>query len=328
MAQVEADILHKLAAIPGVTAAGFGTALPLELEYHNGDPVSVEGKTTRGQIPPNRTIKSISPGFFAALGTRLIVGRDFTWDDLLRDRHVAIISENMAREYWSEPREALGQRIRINGDNQWNVVVGVAENVYDDGVDQPAPGLVYFPGVRRGVAFAIGSARAGTQGLLKEITAEIHIVDPSLPLAQVRTLSDLYRQTMARRSFALVLLGIAAAMAITLSMIGVYGVLAHAVAQRRKEISIRVALGAEPRTIKALILRQGLLLIGIGGVLGFVSARALSPWMVDLLFGVRPFDLVVYGVAGTSILAAALTASYVPARKAALLNPIESLRSD
>ncbi|MBV9498475.1 MAG: ABC transporter permease [Acidobacteriaceae bacterium] len=328
VAQVEAEILHKFAAIPGVAAAGFATALPLELEYHNGNPISVEGKTPLGQIPPNRTIKSISPGLFAALGTRLIAGRDFTSNDLMSNRHVAIVSENMAREYWSKPRDALAKRIRINGESQWSVVVGVAENVYEDGVDQPPPGLVYFPGVRRGVAFAIRSNRAGTQGLLKEITAEIHAVDPSLPLAQVRTLNDLYRLTMARRSFALVLLGIAAAMAMTLSMIGVYGVLAYAVAQRRKEISIRVAMGAEPRTIRALFLRQGLILTCFGGAIGLASARGLSPWMASLLFGVKPFDPLIYGVAGAVILVAALTASSIPARRAAFLNPIEALRGE
>lgn len=328
VAQMHAQILNNLATIPGVTAAGFATALPLELEYKNGNPVSVEGKTPVGRIPPNRTIKRISPGLFAALRTRLIAGRDFTWDDLFSKRRVAIVSANMAHENWGEPRDALGKRIRINGDGQWSVIVGVVENVYDDGVDRQPPGLVYFPGVRRGVTFAIRSSRAGTEDLLKEITAKIHAVDPSLPLAQVRTLSDLYRLTMARRSFALVLLGIAAAMAMALSIIGVYGVLAYAIAQRRKEISIRVAVGAEPRTIKALFLRQGLILTCVGGAIGFVSARGLSHWMTSLLFGVTPGDPVTYGISGIMILAAALAASYLPARRAASLNPIEALRGD
>lgn len=328
VAQMQADILHNLAAIPGVTAAGFATALPLELEYHNGNPVSVEGKTPVGQIPPNRTIKQISPGLFAALGTRLIAGRDFTWNDLLSQRRVAIVSENMARENWGEPRDALGKRIRIGADGPWSVIVGVAENVYDDGVDRQPPGLVYFPGVRRGVSFAIRSSRAGTESLLKEITAKIHAVDPSLPLAQVQTLSDVYRLTMARRSFALVLLGISAAMAVTLAIIGVYGVLAYAAAQRRREIGIRLAVGAEARTIRALFFRQGLTLTCIGGGIGLASARGLSPWMATLLFGVKPFDPLTYGISGVVILAAALTASYLPARRAASLNPMEALRSD
>jgi ABC-type antimicrobial peptide transport system permease subunit len=206
--------------------------------------------------------------------------------------------------------------------------VGVAENVYEDGVDQPPPGLVYFPGGRRGVTFAIRSSRAGTESLLKEITAKIHTVDPGLPLAQVRTLRGLYRFTMGRRYFALVLLGIAAGMAVTLAIIGVYGVLAYAVSQRRREIGIRVAVGAEPRNIKVLLLRQGLILTGIGGTIGLVSARGLSHWMVSLIFGVTPVDPVTYGISGAVILAAALTASYIPARRAASVNPIEALRGD
>jgi putative ABC transport system permease protein len=206
--------------------------------------------------------------------------------------------------------------------------VGVAGNVHDDGVDQQPPATVYFPGSRRGVTFAIRSSRAGTEALLKEVAVKIHAVNPSLPLAQGRTLSDLYRLAMARRSFALVLLGIAAAMAVTLAIIGVYGVLAYAVAQRRKEISIRVAVGADPRTIEALVFRQGFILTSVGGAIGFVSARGLSHWMASLLFGVTPGDPVTYGISGTMILAAALAASYLPARRAASLNPIEALRGD
>jgi predicted permease len=328
VAQMQARILHGLAAIPGVTAAAFATALPLELEYHNGNVVSVEGRTPVGRIPPNRTVKKISPGLFATLGTRLIAGRDFTWADLLSHDRLAIVSENMARENWGDARDALGKRIRPGTDGPWSVIVGVAENVYDDGVDQQPPGLVYFPGQRRGLTFAIRSSRAGTESLLKEITAKVHAVDPGLPLAHARTLSDLYSLTMARRSFALVLLGIAAAMAVTLSIIGVYGVLAYAVAQRRREISIRLAVGAEPRTIQALFLRRGIILICIGGAIGFVSALGLSPWMANLLFGVTPFDPLAYGVSGAVILAAALAASYIPARRAACLNPIEALRGD
>jgi predicted permease len=328
VAQMQADILHEVAAIPGVMAAGFATALPLELEYHNGNPVSIEGKTAVDRIPPNRTIKSISPGLFAALGTRLIDGRDLAWSDLANPPRVAIISENMARENWGDPPDALGKRIRIGTDGPWSVIVGVAENVYDDGVDQQPPGIVYFPGVRRTVTFALRSSRAGTESLMKEITTKIHAVDSSLPLAEVRTLSDLNRLTMERRSFALALLGIAAGMAVTLSIIGVYGVLAYAVAQRRKEISIRVAVGAEPRTIKALFLRQGLILTCLGGAVGLVSARGLSHWMSSLLFGVTPADPLTFGVSGAVILAAALAASYVPSRRAASLHPIEALRSD
>jgi putative ABC transport system permease protein len=253
-------------------------------------------------------------------------------------RRVAIVSENMARENWGEPRNALGKRLRTGG--PWNEVVGVAENVYDDGVDRPAPATVYFragvvaagpggaAGIRRDVALAVRSNRAGTESFLRELTATIHAVNPSLPLAKVRTLNDLYRGSMARTSFALVLLGIAGAMALTLAIVGVYGVLAYTVAQRRREVGIRVALGAEPAMVKALFVRQGLVLVGAGGVIGLWTAAALSRWISSLLFGVAPLDPVTYGAAAAIILAAAMTASYIPARRAASVDPMETLRSE
>jgi putative ABC transport system permease protein len=341
VAQMQADILHNLSAIPGVRAVAFATALPLQPEYHNGKFISVEGQAPVDRIPPNRTVKDVSPGLFATLGTRLIAGRDFTWDDLLGRRRVAIVSENMARESWGEPRDAIGRRIRTGNDDPWSVVVGVAENVYDDGMDRQPPTLVYFPAgvrppyqpgaaptIRRSVSFAIRSRRAGTAGFLKEMKASVHAVDSSLPLAQLQTLNELYKLSMARTSFALVLLGIAAAMALTLAIIGVYGVLAYAVAQRRREVSIRVALGAEPGMVKALFMRQGLILTCVGGAIGLILARALSRWLSSLLFGVTPIDPLTYSVAGALILAAALSATYIPVRRAVSLDPMEALRSD
>jgi ABC-type antimicrobial peptide transport system permease subunit len=182
--------------------------------------------------------------------------------------------------------------------------------------------------VRRGVTLAIRSSRAGTEAFLKEIGAAVHAVNPSLPLAKARTLNDLYRLSMARSSFALILLGIAGVMALTLAIVGVYGVLAYAVAQRRREVGIRVALGAEPGTIEALFVRQGLILTCGGGAIGLVSAGALSRWMSSLLFGVTPLDPVTYGVSGAIILAAAMIASYIPARRAACVDPMDTLRGD
>ena len=328
VAQMQVGILNGLAAIPGVTAVAFADALPLEFEYHNGNVIAVEGRTPVDQIPPNRTTKRISPGLFAAQGTRLIAGRDFTWSDLFTQRRVGIVSENMARENWGEPRSALGKRIRIGNEGPWTEVVGVAENVHEDGVDRPPPATVYFPAARRGVSLAIRSNRAGTDSFRREITAAIHAVNPSLPLAKVRTLNDVYRLSMANTSFALVLLGIAGAMALTMAIIGVYGVLAYAVTGRRREVSIRVALGAEPAMIKTLFLRQGLILTSVGGAIGLAAAAALSRWISSLLFGITPLDPLTYTAAAAIILVAATIASYLPAYRAASVDPMETLRND
>ncbi len=327
--RMQYEMIGRLSAIPGVTAVGFGRGLPLEPEYHNGIVVAVEGKTAPDQMPPNRAFRSLSPGLLAAQGTRLVAGRDFSWQDVFDQRNVALISENMARENWGDARSALGKRIRFGRDGVWNEIVGVAENVYADGVNQPAPATVYaHVNGSRGITVAIRSERTGAEGFLREIAAQIHAVNPNLPLARVRTLNDVYRLSMAQTSFALVLLGIAGAMSVTLAIVGVYGILAFAVAQRRHEVGIRLALGAEPRAVKWLFLRKGLVLNCIGGIVGLALAAGLSRWMASLLFGVKPLDPLTYLASGAVISAAAMTASYIPARRAASVDPMETLRGE
>jgi predicted permease len=326
--RTQTDIATSLSAIPGVTAAGFASGLPMESEYRNGVLIDVEGKTSVDQISPNRAVKRISPGLLKAQGTRLVAGRDFTWEDVRGHRSVVLVSENMARENWGEPANALGKRIRQGKDSPWLEVVGVAENVRADGVNLPAQPTVYFRAGGRGVTFAIRSERTGTEAFLREVATAIHAVSPNLPLAKVRTLNDVYRQSMAHTSFALVLLGIAGVMALALAIVGVYGVLAYAVGQRRREVGIRLALGAEPRALKWLFVRKGLILNCVGGVIGLALAGGLSRWISSLLFGVTPLDPLTY-IASSAVIAASVTvASYVPARQAAFVDPMETLRSE
>lgn len=204
--RMQREMLDKFTAIPGVTAAGFGSALPLE-DNRNGIVVGVEGKTDPDRMPPNRRYRHASPGLFAAQGTRLLAGRDFTWDDVFGQRRAAVVSENMARENWGDPRSAIGRRIRIGRDGPWTDVIGVVENIHTDGLHLPAPPTVYARAgvesttVRRAVSFAIRSNRAGSQGFVKEVAAAVQAVSPSVPLAQVRTLADAYRRSIARTSF-------------------------------------------------------------------------------------------------------------------------------
>jgi ABC-type antimicrobial peptide transport system permease subunit len=195
-------------------------------------------------------------------------------------------------------------------------------------VNLPPPATVYFRAGGPGATFAIRSERAGTEAFLREVAATIHAVNPDLPLAKVRTLNDVYRRSMARTSFALVLLGISGAMALTLAIIGVYGVLAYAVGQRRREVSIRLALGAEPRELTWLFVRKGLILNSAGGLIGLALAGGLSRWISSLLFGITPLDPFTYMMSGALIGAAAMAASYLPARQAGSVDPIETLRSE
>jgi putative ABC transport system permease protein len=342
VARMQAEIIENVSHLPGVEAAGFADGLPMEADYRNGMFVAVQDKFVPGRIPPNRDVKHVSPGLFAALGTRLLAGRYFNWEDLSKRREVAIVSESMARENWGQPNRAIGKRLRPGalGDS-WLEVVGVVEDVHDDGVQQQAPPIVYFrtgvhdperpdrpPSVRRGLTLAIRSSRADTQSFLREVAAAIHSVNPSLPLAQVRTLNDVYRRSMARTSFTLILLGIAGTMALALAIIGVYGVLAYAVGNRRREVSIRIALGAQPNQVKVLFVKRGILLACVGSVIGVIAAVVLSRWVASLLFGVTALDPVTYLASALIVSTAALVASYIPARRASSVDPMESLRAD
>ncbi len=336
--RLQKDMLDRLAAIPGVAAVGFASAVPLD-NNRNGVVVAVEGVTAPDRMPPNRAYRHASPGLFAALGSRLLAGRDFTWDDVFDQRRLAIVSETMARESWGEPREALGKRIRIGRDAPWTEVVGVVENIHSDGLHQVAPATVYARAgietsangsatARRAVTVAIRSSRAGSQAFLEEVSAAVHAVNTNVPLADVRTLADAYRRSMAQTSFTVILLGIAAAMALALAVVGVYGVLAYAVARRRHEVGIRLALGAQPSTVRALFVRQGLFLTSLGGILGLAASVALSRWISSLLYGVTALDPLTYAVSGAALAAGAILASVVPARRAASVDPMETLRSD
>jgi ABC-type antimicrobial peptide transport system permease subunit len=188
--------------------------------------------------------------------------------------------------------------------------------------------MVYFPPAGRGATFAIRSERAGAEAFLHEVAAAIHAVNPGLPLAKVRTLKEVYRRSMARTSFALVLLGIAGGIALILAIVGVYGVLAYAAAQRRHEVGIRLTLGAEPNAIKWLFVRKGIVLNWIGGIGGLILALSLSRGISSLLFGITPLDPFSYIASGLVISAAVLAASYLPARRAVSVDPVETLRAE
>lgn len=341
VARMQIEILHNISAIQGVEAAGAMDGLPMEADYRNGNIIAVEDKFVPGQTQPNRDVKYISPGLFAALGSQLLAGRDFEWRDVFSHHRVAIVSENMARENWGEPQAALGKRLKsgaLVGD-PWFDIVGVVENVHDYGPDKQAPEIVYFrtgvydslqPGrpqsIRRGLSLAIRSGRANTNSFLQDIARAIHRVDPNLPLTQARTLDDVYRRSMARTLFTVCVLGVAGSMAFILSIIGVYGVLAYAVAQRRREVGIRMALGAQPKEVQSLFVRRGVLVAGVGIVNGLAVTLSLSRWVSSLLFGVTAFDPGTYLISICVVFLAVLVASYVPARGALSIDPVESLR--
>ncbi|HEX5227034.1 MAG TPA: ABC transporter permease [Bryobacteraceae bacterium] len=337
----EQEILDKLAAIPGVTSVGLADSAPLEF-FSPNNPIYEEDKPLPpGQIPPVRRFRMVAPGFFKTMGTRIVAGRDFTWTDLYERRHVAMVSENLAREVWGSPRAALGKRIRVGTTDAWREIVAVVEDVYDKGVQVKAPTMAYWPALMDGWLFgdnnnyvtgvgmfAIRSDRAGTEGLLAEARQIIWSVNGKQPIFLAGTMKGLYDQSMARTSFTLVMLAIAGGMALVLGIVGIYGVIAYAVSQRTREIGIRVALGAQRGVVLRVFVRQGLLLAGIGAVLGLGAAAGLTRLMSSLLFGVKALDPLTYSAVSVILIVAAMLASYLPARRAIAIDPVEALRAE
>ncbi len=285
----------------------------------------------------------VTPGFFKTTGTPLVAGRDFTWADLYEKRHVAMVSENLAREMWGDPSAALGKRIREGSAEQWREVVGVVGDAFTTTQRRksappsfaywPAPGgdSVYAPSGITSMRFAVFVIRhqAGGYGrLLTEARQAVWSVNSNLPVFAIRTLQDLYDESMARTSFTLVLLAIAGAMALVLGIVGIYGVIAYAVSQRTREIGIRMALGAQPSGLQRMFVRHGLLLAAIGAAFGLASAAVLTRLMASLLFGVSALDPLTYAGVAALLIAAAALASYLPARRATAIDPLDALRAE
>jgi len=337
--RMEQDILEKIAATPGVSSVSFSSAVPMD-GYDSNDVLYAQDHVLgENELPPIRRFKFISPGTFSTLGTGMAAGRDLTWTDIYQKRPVAIISENFAREYWHDANSALGKRIRVGSTDDWREVVGVARDVHDNGVDQPAPTTVYWPVMQdnfegrkemlhRGIAFLIRSPRAGSQVFMKEIEQKVWSINPNVPLAEPSTLGELYTKSMARTSFTLVMLCVAGSMALLLGIVGIYGVISYSVSQRTREIGIRMALGAQRQALIALFVRQGLLLTGIGVVCGLVAAFVTMRLMSSLLFNVSPVDPITYVSITVCVVATAFFACYLPSRRVAAVDPVDALRAE
>jgi len=329
------DILERIAALPGVTAAGFGD---LPLGGSGGGPgtaISVQDRPDiADESPPSVRFNSVSPGHLAALGTRLVAGRDLTWADIDETRRVVLVSENLARGLWGEPQAALGKRIRWqsrDAPDLWREIVGVTQDVHEDLYQRPPP-IVYAPvsmnADLRAITYAIRSDRAGAESLVNEVRQAVWANYPDLAVFEVRTMQDIYSDALARTSFMLVLLVIASAMALLLSVVGIYGVISYIVSQRSREIGIRLALGAAPPDVKRMFVRYGLAVATIGIAAGLAAAAAFSRLLTSLLFEVRPLDPATYLAVLGVLLAAVSLAAYLPARRAARLDPAETLRAE
>jgi len=304
------------------------------------DPIYAQDQEqSDSKIPALRRFTFISPGLVKTMGNRIVAGRDFTWADVYDKRLVAMVSENVARELWRDPSAAIGKRIRESTKGLWREVIGVVGDEHTDGVDVKAASIAYWPllldnfegdgvSAQRGVAYAIRTSRAGSATLIDEARRAIWSVNPDLPVARVRTLAEIYTGSMARTSFTLVMLAMAGGMALLLGVVGIYGVISYSVAQRTREIGIRMALGAQRQALTGMFLGHGLRLAAIGVVLGLAAAAALMRLMTTLLFDVNPVDPLTYGAVALVLIGAAALASYLPALRATTVDPVNALRAE
>ena len=346
LTRMQNDIQDALSSIPGVTSAAFGSAMPMEgygsnLGVANSGVIRTDDRADAGtDNPPPRLFKYASPGFFHTAGTRVIAGREITWTDVYGLRPVVMISENLARELWGTAAAAPGKRLRENPGMPWHEVIGVVQDVRENGVYQPAPATVYWPSMSayvgptaggpntiRQVTFIIRSEHAATEGFQNQVRQAVWSVNGNLPVS-LRTMREVYDQSLQRTSFTLVMLAIAASMALLLGVVGIYGVISYAVSQRRREIGIRAALGAQQGELKRMFVRHALVLTGIGVVIGLSAAAGLTRLMSTLLYGITPLDPLTYVAVPLLLLTATVLASYVPAWRAASIDPVEALKAD
>jgi putative ABC transport system permease protein len=333
-ARTHQRVAERLAQIAGVTSVGMSSSVTMDGE-DNGNYLMVEEfPDPEGSNVKLRRFKSFAPDYIKTMGNRFVAGRDITWSDIFERRMVIVISETLAREYWQEPSRAIGKRVRCcNAKMPWREIVGVTGDERDDGLNQAATPIVYFPMLNesyrwRTMTYAVRSERAGTLAFIREIERAVWSVNADLPLANMQTLADIQSTSMTQTSFALVMLAIAGAVALLIGVVGIYGVVAYAAAQRTREIGVRMALGAQVADVRGLFLRQGLRLTLTGIVFGVAASIVVSRAMSAMLFGVSATDPITYLAVSAALGLVALVATYLPARRAAHVNPVVALRAD
>jgi len=338
-ARLHEQVVQRLREVPGVVSVGLSSSVTMD-GNDSHDPVLFEDfPLPPGQMPKMHRHKWIGPDYFAAMGNRVLAGRDVTWADIYRRTPVALISENLARQHYRSPAAAVGRRVRPSPGDPWREIIGVVGDERDNGVGMPAPTIVYWPFlvkdfwtqksvIRRSLGYVVRSGRMASAGFFKEVQQAVWAANPNLPLAEVSTLNQLRARSMAQTSFMLVILAIAAAVALMLGVVGIYGVIAYIAAQRTREVGIRMALGAQRGDVSRLFIRHGLALTAAGLVTGVGLAIGLTRLMSAQLFGVSPVDGPTYAAVAAGLATIALLATYLPARRASRVDPVEALRSD
>jgi putative ABC transport system permease protein len=322
---------ERLLSLPGVKGVSLSSDLPLHGNTSAG-PIEIEGRTA---IPPDQEIRMfrhrVTPGFFPTLGIQLIKGRDFTVDDQAKAPGVVIISEALARRYWPG-EDPLNKRLKESGTNPWLTVIGVASDVKYRGLPNNPNNDpdIYFPLAQRplnNLSLAI-RAQSDPAHLLTAIRREFQKLNPDLPLYNVTTMEQQIARQTTQARFGTWLLSIFGGLALLLSAVGIYSVMAYAVEQRRHEIGIRLALGAKAGDVLTLVIGQGARLALFGITIGVSAALALTQLMKRLLFGVAAADPLTYAGIAILLTTVVLLACWLPARRAMKVDPLVALRHE
>jgi predicted permease len=344
MAATHEAIVHRLEEIPGVSSVGLATGMPMA-GGNNVNPFYVQGQPLLPGAPVViRRHKWIGEGYLETMRIPLLMGRSFTWDDVHNRAPVAMLSETLAREVFGSPEAAMGEYIAARPDpGVWKEVIGIVKDVREDGMGADPPPLVYWPQVTLGFwegnpegqvqswrtgRYVVRSNRVGTPGFPAELESAVWEVNPNLPLLNTGSMSEFVSRSMAGTSFTMVLLGVAGAVALILGLVGVYGVISYAVAQRSRELGMRMALGAEANRVLGMVVRQGMALAGVGVVVGLALAFGTTRLMSAVLFGVSPVDPLTFASVSGGLLLIAILASYLPARRASRVDPVVALRTE
>jgi putative ABC transport system permease protein len=330
-------LLERARALPGVASAATVYPLPLSGSNTNSGYWIEDFPLTADQVPPILGNRFVSPGYFQELGIPVLQGRTFDGlETTPQGPREILVSRGLAEHFWPG-RSALGKRL-VNGPpggkNPWYTIIGVVGDVHDLGLEEKPTETVFFPMVRYGDGAAwaptsfhlVLKGRIDPDALAAPVRGVVHALDPNLPVSEVRTLPEVVKRSMARTSFTMLLLVIAAAVALLLGAVGIYGVISYVVSQRTQEIGVRMALGAGRDDISTMVLREGLGITLLGIAIGLAGALALTRLMLALLYGVSPTDPGTLATVPVLLAAVALLASWVPARRAASVEPLEAIR--
>jgi predicted permease len=325
------QVLTQVAAIPGVRSAAVVDRLPLGRSALGGLAVRVQGQAEdmTKALPMVSHYDVVSSGFFETLGIPIVAGRGFTAGDRAGMPDVALISESVARRFWPKG-DAIGKRMGYPFPSEWFTVVGIVKDVKQDSLTSTDNEVLYRPLAQASVLNASLTIRTDLPpgNLSAELRRAVASVDRNVPVSDVQTMRAIVDRSGARQTFATLLLAIFAGVALVLGVVGIYGVMSYAVAQRQREIGIRMALGASPGDARSMVLREGLGMAAAGIVVGLVAAVFASRLLAGLLFGVGRTDPLTFAAVPLLLAVVALLASYIPARRAKRVDPTTALRAD